>query len=446
MLVNRTPVTGAVSLSRRSERTEVILFGCNLAYRCRVGRMPLGLIVNVTTPHLPLTSDGKEPDLDLIHPAIIDAVEAAAKRARRKAGGAGARARSAKQIVLDHLDEGIAKAGGGGRYSPRQLYYAIRDYVPQEIGEPLHWKNFQEILTDVEAELGHDLPGIARDPRGTLYHPHTHEAISLGTMAVEQYARPAWTFNKLLYIEKEGYFSILQAAGWPERHDCALLTAKGFATRAARDVIDLLADTDEPITIFAAHDADSSGTCIYQALQEATRARPARRIQVVNLGLEPWEGLELGLPVEQTLRKEGAPRAPVGQYVWAKGPQWEPWLQDNRIELNSMTTPAFIAWLDAKVAAHGPGKLIPPDGVLAERLATEAEATVREALEAQILKEAGYEERVAAAMKDLEPALAETSRTLQQAVAARLAEVPAEHWAAFVTAQAQKLAQPQGQG
>jgi hypothetical protein len=441
ILVNRTPVTGDVSLVRQSERTDIGLFGCNLALRCWVGRTPLDLRINVTTPHLPLTSDGKAPNLERVAAAIRAAVEAAAKRGRRSGGGLRTRARSAKDIVLDHLEEGIAKAGGGGRYSARQLCYAIRDYVAQELGVPLSWGNFETIITDYEADLGHDLPGIARDPRGTLYHPHTHEAISLGTMAVEQYARPPWTFNKLLYIEKEGYFTILQDAGWPEKNDCALLTAKGFPTRAARDVIDLLAETDEEITIFAVHDADASGTLIYQALQEATRARPKRRITVINLGLEPWEGLALGLPVEQTLRKATDRRAPVGGYVWAKGPKWEAWLQGNRIELNAMPTPQFIARLDAKVAQHGPGKLIPPDAVLTERLAAAGEATVREALEAQILQEAGYEERVSAAMTALGPALAETGKTLRQGVEARLAEAPAEHWAAFVTAQGQQLAQ-----
>jgi hypothetical protein len=38
VFVNRTPVTGDLSVTRREERTEVVLFGCNLTYRCRVGR------------------------------------------------------------------------------------------------------------------------------------------------------------------------------------------------------------------------------------------------------------------------------------------------------------------------------------------------------------------------------------------------------------------------
>ena len=59
-------------------------------------------------------------------------------------------------------------------------------------------------------------------------------------------------------------------AKWPERHDCALLTSKGYASRAARDVLDLLGDTDEPLTFYCLHDADGPGTMIYQTLQEGT--------------------------------------------------------------------------------------------------------------------------------------------------------------------------------
>ena len=36
------------------------------------------------------------------------------------------------------------------------------------------------------------------------------------------------------------------------------------------------------------------------------------------------------------------------------------WLQTNRVELNAMTTPQLIEWLDEKMAEHGDGKLIPP--------------------------------------------------------------------------------------
>ena len=171
---------------------------------------------------------------------------------------------------------------------------------------------------------------------------------------VEDYERPAWTFNKVVYIEKEGFSEALKDARWAERHDCMLMSSKGFSTRAARDLVDKLAEHDEPVTIFCVHDADASGTMIYQTFQEATKARGARKIKIVNLGLEPWEAIAMGLEVEDV--EEGEKRKPVADYVLERedGPtaQWEEWLQTHRVELNAMTTPQFIAWLDGKMAEH----------------------------------------------------------------------------------------------
>ena len=145
------------------------------------------------------------------------------------------------------------------------------------------------------------------------------------------------------------------------------MSSKGFTTRAAKDLVDQLAEHDEPVNVFCVHDADAAGTMIYQTFQEATKARGARKIRIVNLGLEPWEAIEMGLESETV--KEGEKRKPVADYVLerdrgADGTTWEEWLQTHRVELNAMTTPQFIAWLDAKMAEHGDGKLIPPPEVV----------------------------------------------------------------------------------
>ena len=172
--------------------------------------------------------------------------------------------------------------------------------------------------------------------------PTRGEHIALGTLAVEQYSRPSWRFNKVLYSEKEGLFEALRAARWPERNDCALVTSKGFSTRAVRDLLDLIGDDGEPVTVFCIHDADAAGGMIFQTLQGATRARPSRRIEIVNLGLEPWDALELSLPVERIAAR--GRRSAIADYIQQRpdGQKWSEWLQRNRIELNAMTTPQFI--------------------------------------------------------------------------------------------------------
>ena len=80
-----------------------------------------------------------------------------------------------------------------------------------ETGKELKTENFNKIITDYEAEYG-DIPDMYRDNRGALYQPHSGEGdIAVGTLMVEGYVRPPWSFNKILYIEKQGFFETLKA-------------------------------------------------------------------------------------------------------------------------------------------------------------------------------------------------------------------------------------------
>jgi hypothetical protein len=95
--------------------------------------------------------------------------------------------------MLDNLDAIIAEVSGGGQYrfNQRQLLYRLRPLVRNEIGSDLTTTNFAAIITDYESENG-EIPGMYREPRGTLYHPHREETVTLGTLMVEDYERPPW--------------------------------------------------------------------------------------------------------------------------------------------------------------------------------------------------------------------------------------------------------------
>jgi hypothetical protein len=150
-------------------------------------------------------------------------------------------------------------------------------------------------------------------PQAEVPFVDTGEDIPLGTLTVEEYERPIWTYDKLVYVEKEGFSEALKADGWPERHDCALMSSKGFTTRAVRDLVDKLATHDEPVTVFCVHDADAYGTMIYQTFQDATKARSGRKIDIVNLGLEPCEAVDARLEIETV--PQGDQRKAVADYV-----------------------------------------------------------------------------------------------------------------------------------
>jgi hypothetical protein len=165
---------------------------------------------------------------------------------------------SEKQVILDHLEEVIADVSGDGeyRFNQRQPFYGLRPFIMEAFNKELQIGNFISVITDYEAEHG-EIPGMYREPRGSISHPHREETITLGTLMVESYERPSWLFNKLVYIEKEGANEALKAAGWLERHDCSVMSSKGYGTRAAKDLIDKLAKHKEPITVFAITDADA---------------------------------------------------------------------------------------------------------------------------------------------------------------------------------------------
>ena len=400
--VNRTPITGETEAARN--KRDIDAFGCGLAHT--IAQAPkeaeFDIWLNITTPYMPVTSDGKAPDLMPFYTQICSAVGKAVRKAHRpNATGK----QSQKDVVLDHLDAARAKVSGDGQYrfNQRQLLYALRPIVKSETGQNLTTNNFSAIITDFEAEHG-EIPGMYREPRGSIYHPHRGETIALGTLMVEDYERPVWTYNKVVYVEKEGWSEALKAVRWSERQDCMLMSSKGFTTRAARDLIDKLAKHDEPVTIFCVHDADASGPMIHQTFQEATKARGARKIEIINLGLEPWEAIEMGLEVEEVER--GDKRKPVANYVLERedlapdGNTWEEWLQTHRVELNAMTTPQFIEWLDGKMAPYG--KLVPPLEVLEAELAERIEQKVRAAVTERILREAGFENQVAEALAVIE--------------------------------------------
>jgi hypothetical protein len=393
--INRTPITGDVRVVR--QKRDINVFGCGL--RHTVATAPVAsqfdIVINITTPYMPITSDGKEPNLRPFLDLITTAVKKAVRKAHRpKAGGR----TSQKDVVLDHLDEVVADVSGDGeyRFGERQVLYRIRKIVFDEIGETLTTGNFKAIVTDYEAEHG-DIPGMYREARGTLYHPHLCETKTLGTLMVEEYERPIWTYNKLVYIEKEGFSEALKEVRWAERHDCGLASSKGFTTRAVRDLVDKLAEHDEPVTIFCVHDADAWGTMIYQTFQDETKARGARKIKIINLGLEPWDAVAAGFDVEDV--KQGDKRKPVADYVLNRpdGDYWEEWLQTHRIDLNAMTTPEFIAWLDQKIAPYHE-KLIPPLTAIEAKFNACLEAKLRERITERILREANVDAQVAAAL------------------------------------------------
>lgn len=436
--VNRTPVVTDVGCWRTGGM-EYTLGGAGLAHGFPIGKKSCGelhLALNVTSPFVPLTSSGKDPDLGPMVAAIVRACQKAAKKCRATAPK-GVQKVSQKAVILKALPDAAARLGAGGNiFSLRQLYYAIRPVLIEAIGREPDYGTFSRVVGDHEDEHG-EVDGLYRDDRGTLYHPHTGENIPLGTRSVATYQRPAWGFNKILYCEKEGFFPILQKARWPERHDCALLTSKGFASRAARDVMRMMGESGEEITFYCIHDADGAGTVIYDSLREALE--PAG-VRVVNLGLDPAEGRAMGLseePVQGRKTKgDKVGRIPVGAYLPTGDAKW---LQSNRIELNAMTTPQFLDWLTRKLGEHSTAKVRPPAAVVADRFTQATREGLTRRLTERVLAEAGVEARVTTILESRRWELEEAWLDVDDALDPALEGCPPTHWSGVVDEHAAEL-------
>jgi hypothetical protein len=446
----------------QGKKRTTAIHGLGLDLEVKTGRAVIRLYVNIATPHMPVTSEGKQPELGAFRDLLEAAIAKAARRASRLPGAvalpepratapktvAPAAPRvTIKDVVFAHMEEQILIVSDDRRYrfNWRQVFYRLRPIVRDALDQDdeeekeLKWKWFGDLVTEYENLHGEE-PMAFRDPRGTFYVPHGGGSFPLGTLQVEEFRRPAWRFNKVLFIEKEGFFEALKAERWPERYDCALMTSKGQPTRAARDVIDLIGKTDEPVTVFCLHDSDAAGTVIYQTLQEETAARPRRNVEIIDLGLNPEEAVALAERGEVEIEHHSNAMEPARHVE----PRWAEWLQTHRVELNAFTTPQFIAWLDGKMAEQA-GKLIPPAAVMARRFDEGLRATLEERIVAEILERADVDGLVDRAMESRAEEIDAAVAEITDEVTAALEQEPLHPWTAPVGELVRRIAGSEGE-
>jgi hypothetical protein len=213
----------------------------------------------------------------------------------------------------------------------------------------------------------------------------------------------------------------IEAAQIAERFDVALMSTKGMSVAAARLLIDGLAA--KGIKIYVLHDFDVSGFSIAKTfVTSGRRHRFRNQLDVVDFGLRLADVAEMHLQSEPvaigknhdavaaTLRKHGATVAEV-----------EFLLSGRRVELNALTAPEFVAFVERKLAAAGAKKVIPNE----RTLKTAYEARVRSSKARKAFdEECGRLKREAI----------EVPAALKQRVEARLKEHPEESWDKAVAA------------
>jgi hypothetical protein len=268
------------------------------------------------------------------------------------------------------LPEALDKATGGGQYptSARSLYYQVRPLIQKYTHKELNYNYFSQDLLVEYQQINGPIKGLYYDPRGVLYEPHTKRAVALGTREIEEYDFPDWTFDKILFVEKRGLWPVLQAAQIAERYDMAVIASEGFATEAARTILER-ADRDGNYQLFVLHDADPAGYNIARTLAEETRRMPGYSVAVTDIGLKIEDALAMGLECEEFTRQNALPEMLAlneveRKYFTGRQAGKKAWIC-KRVELNAMSAPQLIGYIETKlVEAGATEKVLPPADVV----------------------------------------------------------------------------------
>jgi hypothetical protein len=281
---------------------------------------------------------------------------------------------SQKEIVFEVLAQAIGRAGAN--FSARDLYYATRPlcygHSEWEDGKRLDYRYFsQTLLTEYQEEHGF-IDGLWRDARGHLHEPHTGKSVALGTREVANYEFPEYTFDKILYVEKEGELSKLQAAKLAERYDMAICSGKGQPSEAVRTLFARAEGGDYQLFVF--HDADLDGYNIARVMAEETRRMPGYFVDVVDIGLTVEDAVDMGLTPEPFSRKKNISwelrtrlSGMAQQYLYQRDGYRG--VKGQRFELNAILPDTRrVEYIERKLEENGArGKVIPPDEALKER-------------------------------------------------------------------------------
>jgi hypothetical protein len=291
--------------------------------------------------------------------------------------------------------------------------YAARGHIQKVTGKQLESNYFtQTLLPDYIEENGILHWDVVYDARGHFTEPHGGDSFGIGTLEVRNYlagfhdpsivdadfsqakvatSGPNGNFSAAVFIEKEGFAPLFKAAQIAEKHDIAIMSTKGMSVVAARALADEMCH-DHDIPLLLLHDFDKAGFSIAGTLQRDTRRYEFHNsITVVDLGLSLADVEEMGLEseyqhhpkghrhaLEENLRTNGASEDEIA-FMFR---DFETLRSTRRVELNAMTSPQFVAFVERKLRENGVAKIVPDQDLLAEAYgAMERGRRLKEAVE-----------------------------------------------------------------
>jgi hypothetical protein len=356
---------------------------------------------------------------------------------------------SFKEAAAQVMEAAYLKVSDNGRLpaNARQIMYAARPHIQKVTEKKLESSYFtQTLLPDYLQE--HDVAwNIVYDARGHFKEPHGGTSFGLGTLEVRKYLAdlhdpelvdaelsqakvethgPSGNFGAVLFIEKEGFDPILKAARIAEKFDISVMSTKGMSVTAARELADLMC-YDYDIPLLTLHDFDKSGFSIKGTLQRDTRRYEFQNdITTIDLGLILRDVEAMGLESEHqhfpkgkkatlmaSLRENGASEEEIA-FMFADFDRPDSLRCLRRVELNAMTSPQFIDFVERKLRENGVEKIVPDQDMLAEAyVGTERGRRLEKAIEN---------------LDEIDMADFTAPNDLQKRVELRLKEYPHERW------------------
>jgi Protein of unknown function C-terminus (DUF2399) len=117
---------------------------------------------------------------------------------------------------------------------------------------------------------------------------------------------PANRYENVLYVEKEGFDTLLAAERIQDRFDIGLMSTKGTSVTASRELIDKLALSG--VRVFVMHDFDVSGFSIFGTLGTSSRRyKFGNAVPMIEVGLRLKDVEALGLDPEPVDVKKRTP-------------------------------------------------------------------------------------------------------------------------------------------
>ena len=353
---------------------------------------------------------------------------------------------SVKEAARQVMGAAYSKTSDNGRLpvKARQLMYSARPDILEMTGkDKLDDAYFtQTLLPDYIEAHSEECAGwdIVWDARGNFVEPHTGQRVPLGTLEVRRYLQlmtvrtepapitistdggyptlgPEQRYDTILFVEKEGFYPLFERVQLAERFDLAITSTKGMSVTAARLLLDQLCERGVK-RVLVLHDFDISGFSIFGTLgTSGRRYRFKNTVPLIDLGLRLNHVEAMGLQSEPvdvagdwekraaTLRQHGATADEIK------------FLRDRRVELNAMTSPQLVEFVEVQLALQGVTKLIPSDNIL--------EKHARHLIEQRLARDALEQLRMDFAEK---AKATELPGELRARLEARLAKDPREPW------------------